>query len=243
MTDFLAWTDRVSSPHRCSTRWTPSRWNTDKRYLRDLADAGLPIVPTVFLEPGDDASGWRPADGHDDFVVKPAVSAGSARHDALLAPRRSTRPRRTCDGWSTDGRTVMVQPYLDAVDTVARPRWSSSAASSRTPSARDRCSSATSRARGSRGLFAQEQIDPRDPSAAQLAVAAARSPPSPVARRLLFARVDLIPDPHGSPQLLELELTEPSLFLSHSVGGGPARRSDRGGIWGPGFRSIGSCDE
>jgi hypothetical protein len=31
----------------------------------------------------------------------------------------------------------------------------------------------------------------------------------------LYARVDLIPDRDGSPVLLELELTEPSLFLLH----------------------------
>ena len=31
--------------------------------------------------------------------------------------------------------------------------------------------------------------------------------------RLLYARVDLIPGPDGSPRLLELELTEPSLFF------------------------------
>ena len=35
---------------------------------------------------------------------------------------------------------------------------------------------------------------------------------------LLYARVDLIPGPGGEPLLLELELTEPSLFLSHAAG-------------------------
>ena len=32
-------------------------------------------------------------------------------------------------------------------------------------------------------------------------------------KRLLYARVDLIPGPDGEPLLIELELTEPSLFL------------------------------
>jgi hypothetical protein len=34
----------------------------------------------------------------------------------------------------------------------------------------------------------------------------------------LYARIDLIPDAEGRPRVLEVELTEPSLFLSHSDG-------------------------
>ena len=53
-------------------------------------------MPTVFLEPGDDPAGWRPAVGYDDFVVKPAVSAGSrdtVRYSAT-APLATARPTR-----------------------------------------------------------------------------------------------------------------------------------------------------
>ena len=35
---------------------------------------------------------------------------------------------------------------------------------------------------------------------------------------LLYARVDLIHDPSGLPRVLELELTEPSLFFAHGAG-------------------------
>ena len=34
--------------------------------------------------------------------------------------------------------------------------------------------------------------------------------------RLLYARIDMIPGPDGEPLLVELELTEPSLFLGTS---------------------------
>ena len=33
-------------------------------------------------------------------------------------------------------------------------------------------------------------------------------------QRLLYARVDLLPGPAGDPVVIELELTEPSLFLT-----------------------------
>ncbi len=36
------------------------------------------------------------------------------------------------------------------------------------------------------------------------------------AKRLLYARVDLVPGPHGQPLLMELELTEPQLFLGYA---------------------------
>jgi hypothetical protein len=69
------------------------------------------------------------------------------------------------------------------------------------------------------GLFVQEQIDPREPTDDQHAVARAVVAAIPGGLdAVLYARVDLIPGPGGRPQLLELELAEPSLFLSHSAG-------------------------
>jgi hypothetical protein len=50
-------------------------WNTDKRYLRDLAAAGIPIVPTTWVDPGVPVDGIELPD--DELVVKPAVSAGA----------------------------------------------------------------------------------------------------------------------------------------------------------------------
>jgi hypothetical protein len=64
-------------------------------------------------------------------------------------------------------------------------------------------------------LFAQEDMSPREPSAAERAVAEAVLAAVPEEYGdLLYARVDLLPSPDG-PRLLELELTEPSLFLDH----------------------------
>jgi hypothetical protein len=67
------------------------------------------------------------------------------------------------------------------------------------------------------GLFVQEEIEPREPSAAERAVAQAAlgAVPGPMP---LYARVDLLAGEQGDPVLLELELTEPSLFLSHAPG-------------------------
>jgi len=71
------------------------------------------------------------------------------------------------------------------------------------------------------GLFAPEQISVREPDAAELRVAAAAFAVVP-GEPALYARIDLIRDDHGGPVVLELELTEPSLFLLYGTGAGAA---------------------
>jgi O-ureido-D-serine cyclo-ligase len=66
-------------------------------------------------------------------------------------------------------------------------------------------------------LFAPEIISARTPGADELAVAKAALAALP-GGPLAYARVDLIRSADGSPVLLELELTEPSLFFPYSDG-------------------------
>src|SRR3990172_10429362 len=89
-------------------------WNTDKRYLADLAAAGLPVVPTDWLEPGQPID--LPASGV--HVLKRAVGAGSVdaaryslhnAHEAALARAHAHRLLAA-------SQTVMVQPYLQAIE-------------------------------------------------------------------------------------------------------------------------------
>jgi hypothetical protein len=84
------------------------RWNADKRYLRDLAHDGIPVVATRFIHPGQrfDLPG-------EPCVVKPAVAAGAngaAFHADVASARRHVTALHVV------GRTAMVQPYMDAVD-------------------------------------------------------------------------------------------------------------------------------
>jgi hypothetical protein len=77
------------------------------------------------------------------------------------------------------------------------------------------------------GLYVEEEIRSREPTEAERAAADEVLDAMPWNRQeLLYARVDLIPDAVGSPQLVELELTEPSLFLSYSRGA-PQRLAQR----------------
>ncbi|WP_034284903.1 ATP-grasp domain-containing protein [Schaalia suimastitidis] len=96
-------------------------WNTDKHYLAELAQRGLPTIPTAWLEPGQNLSKHQihtrfPAYG--DFIIKPAVSSGVrdiGRYSSIDIYQRQAAMAQTVDLLGA-GRTVMVQRYLEEID-------------------------------------------------------------------------------------------------------------------------------
>lgn len=173
-------------------------WNTDKTYLRSLAEAGVPVVPTRWVT--SPSSLADVADGWDDVVVKPAVSAGA--RDTLRCSPRSAEGQALLDA-IVPGRTAMVQPYLDSVEGYGERsllffEGTFSHAVRRNP------------ALSSEGFtrYDAARVEATD---AELEVAAATL--AAVGEPLLYARVDVVPGPDGAPFLIELEATEPQLFL------------------------------
>ncbi len=74
------------------------RWNIDKRYLRDLEAAGVPVVPTSWADPGGDTDADELDLPDGEIVVKPSVSGGgfqTARY------RRATSTTRLAVTWPT----------------------------------------------------------------------------------------------------------------------------------------------
>jgi O-ureido-D-serine cyclo-ligase len=65
-------------------------------------------------------------------------------------------------------------------------------------------------------LYADEDIRRREPDADELEAASRIIAGLPFGT-LLYARVDLIRDPSGAPKLLELEINEPSLYVSYAA--------------------------
>jgi hypothetical protein len=210
--EFVDWAARVP---RLANPAPVVTWNTDKRYLAELERAGVPVVPTRWLEPGDGGVD-AVLDGDGEWVVKPAVSAGSldtGRYD-LADPEHRALARAHADRLLAAGRTVMVQPYLSAVDGYGETallyfdgRFSHAIRKGPMLDGPDL---------GVAGLYKVEDISARVPTAAELEVARLVLAAAPA--DLLYARVDLIPGPDGAPVLVELELTEPSVFLGYADG-------------------------
>ncbi len=164
--EFVRWAERVAG---CSDLRNPApvlRWNTDKRYLADLAAAGVPVVETVWSPPGR-----LPELPAGEIVVKPVVGAGSvdteryppSRHDAAVAHLRRLH---------SEGRAAMVQPYLPAVEDHGETALVFfdgvfSHAVRKGPILRRDGSVFVE------GLYAEEEIEARTPSDDELAIARA----------------------------------------------------------------------
>ncbi|MEV7327114.1 hypothetical protein [Micromonospora sp. NPDC093244] len=196
------------------------RWNTDKRYLAELTAAGVPTVPTSWVEPGES---WQPPVDTGEYVIKPAVSAGSqdtGRYD-LADPEHRDLAVAHVRRLSAAGRTTMVQPYLNAVDTEGETAllFLAGAGGLAFSHAIRKGPMLTGPDLGPDGLYKAEEISARTALPDQLAVAERTLAAVPGGtRQLLYARVDLIPGPDGDPVLVELELTEPSLFIGYADG-------------------------
>ncbi len=191
-------------------------WNSDKTYLRDLRDAGVPVVPTAFAAPGDAVE--LPPSG--EFVVKPSVGAGS-RGAGRFTSDESAAARAHADALHAARRTVLVQPYLAEVDTAGETaliyldgRYSHAVRKG------PMLPAGATHALDAGELFVGEQIETRTPAAAELEVG--ETVLTFVRERFgadqLYTRVDLLPSPAG-PLVIEVELVEPSLFLGHDDSG------------------------
>jgi hypothetical protein len=215
---FVAWAAAVP---RLANPADVLAWNTDKRYLGELAAAGVPVVPTSWAAP--DAA-WRPP-GRGEWVIKPAVGAGSkdAGRYRLEDPAHRRLATDHVRRLQQADRLVMVQPYLPAVETygetglvflpdLVRGELVYSHAIRKGPML-------AGPDRETPQLYLPERITTRVPPASELAVATSALAAVPGgSARLLYARVDLIPGADGTPVLVELELTEPSLFLRYASG-------------------------
>jgi glutathione synthase/RimK-type ligase-like ATP-grasp enzyme len=220
--EFLEWAERLP---KVLNPLPILRWNTNKRYLDDLARHAIPVVPTRFLEPGD-AFALPPG----PFVVKPSISC-SAKDTARYSVDEAKSAREHVRQLQSAGRTVMIQPYLSGIEATGEISLmyidgTYSHAICRDPSLKHS------------GLPYEDEVIPlsvdvyenirkHEPTTGELALA--ERVMSYVLQRepnLLYARVDLIPDANGEPIILEIELTEPTLFLAKFSQDGVERLAD-----------------
>ena len=93
-------------------------WNFDKRYLQDLAAAGVSLVPTIVVPRGErpDIVALARARGWDEIVVKPTISGGAyCTHRFRLdaADRyRDDIARTLLD------RGLLIQPFLPEIQSA-----------------------------------------------------------------------------------------------------------------------------
>ncbi|MCM2512931.1 hypothetical protein ABZ755_02365 [Streptomyces griseoincarnatus] len=204
--EFTAWAERCGGLTRLANPADVVRWNTDKRYLADLAAAGVPVVETRYLAPGDSV---ELPDGIE-FVVKPASGAG-ARFAARYTPDEHDTAVRHVRRLHDDGFTAMVQPYVRAIDSGGE-RALQFFDGKLLHASRKGPVLAPGTPYDQRKT-AHPGLTDWTPTADELAVADAALSAVPGEPELLYARVDLVDGDDGRPRVMELELVEPNLFL------------------------------
>ncbi|HET8955556.1 MAG TPA: hypothetical protein VFN18_07850 [Solirubrobacterales bacterium] len=204
--EFLGWTRTVAAATALRNPAATVAWNSEKTYLRELEQAGVPVVPTVWVEPGEaiDAEALLAERGWAEAVVKPVVDLGAKNLHRVRAG--AGEAGRALAAVLARG-AAMVQPFLTSLEAEGELSLIYL----------DGQLSHAVRKRPAAGDFRVQSIwggtfEPASPSAVATEIgdqALAQLSETP-----LYARVDLVTGPAGEPRLIELELIEPNLYLS-----------------------------
>lgn len=212
---FLAWSRAVASVTALRNPAPVLAWNTDKTYLRGLAEQGVPTVPTQWVAQGEapplaellGERGWY----GEEAIVKPTIGLGSSGLLRIPAGDPGGAGAAHLRDLAASG-DVMVQPFLPS---LARDGELSLVfcAGELSHAVRKRPPAGEFRVQPEFGAVATAE----QPGAAQAEVAR-RALACVAGEELLYARVDLVADADGAPLLIELELVEPTLYLEAAPG-------------------------
>jgi glutathione synthase/RimK-type ligase-like ATP-grasp enzyme len=202
--EFLAWTRRVEATTALRNPADLIAWNSDKTYLRELAEQGVRTVPTVWVsrDASIDLEEILAEQGWDEAVVKPVVDLGAKNLHRARRGEGSTALESTLQR-----HDAMVQPFLPSLEaegelSLIYVEGTFSHAVRKRPAAGDfRVQSIWG------GTMAAADPEPQHAAVAERALTQLDEQP-------LYARADLVTDPNGDPCLIELELIEPNLYLS-----------------------------
>lgn len=173
------------------------RWNTDKRYLRQLSAAGATIPPTIWIEEqeGLNSDGILDKLGWSSAIVKPTVSASAYKLRRIFRDDPAVRLKGP----------ALIQQFI--AEIVGSGEWSLvffggkySHAVIKRPTAGD------FRVQSQFGGIAKLS-EPRDEMVQEATKMVGSLPGKP-----LYARIDGV-DCDGTLVLMEVELIEPELFL------------------------------
>ena len=202
---FLEWVRATAALTRVVNDAELIAWNMHKRYLVELACAGVPVVPTAVLPRGADAGDVRDALAacEGEVVIKPAISGGA--RGTILVRAASEQAFAHLTGLLDVG-DALIQPFVNAVETAGEVSLVHFGGV---------FSHAVRKLAADGDFRVQEEhggsVVAHVATLAERAVADAVL--DAVAARTAYARIDVVTTDDG-PQLMEAELIEPELFLA-----------------------------
>jgi glutathione synthase/RimK-type ligase-like ATP-grasp enzyme len=194
--EWFDWITRAGASTDVANGWPIIRWNSDKRYLGELAAAGVSCVPTKFAAAGDRLEPIIAREGWVDLIIKPAI-AGGAKGARRFAAHDRDAAQAHLDALTTDC-VALIQPFMAAVETSEE----------RSLVFIDGGFSHAWRKPAFNNI--PRDYAPHHPSTEEMALA--RQAIGAVGAPLAYARADMIAGYEG-PMLMELELIEPDLGL------------------------------
>ncbi|MFT5048872.1 MAG: hypothetical protein ACI8QZ_000259 [Chlamydiales bacterium] len=207
---FKRWVAQATHSSALYNRQSVVLWNLHKRYLGALAARGVPIVPTLFLERGGAAplTELIAREGWSDVVIKPAISAGSFATACFREAEFEAAQAFLIE--HLELRDMLVQCFVPSVQTTGEKSlvWIDgdfTHAVIKQPRFLD----------DDESVSAALPVDGATADLGRVVLASACQDISIQLSDLLYARVDIVQ--HGGQWVVsELELLEPSLFLSQS---------------------------
>ncbi len=204
--EFSAWLERAAAQTQLMNAPDILRWNVDKHYLRDLAERGVAVVPTRFIEVGEPIELARLLDEleSDEAVFKPVVS-GAARH-TYRVNRDNVVERDAVLRRLVTKEAMMIQPFQHAIlehGEVTLMMFGGNYSHAIVKRAKP----GDFRVQDDHGGTVHEC----EPSAAEIALAVAAM--GACVEVPVYGRVDMVRDTEGAPRVMELELVEPELWL------------------------------
>lgn len=182
-------------------------WNSDKSYLGRLAEKGITIPDTIWVESPTQADADAAFDrfGTDQIVIKPRVSGGAWKTLRLSPGDRLT---------DAPQGPAMIQPYLPSIESEGETSLLF-------------FGGRLSHVVNKRPIPGEFRVQVQygggytalaEPPADALALAEATL--AAIGEDLLYARIDMAPDADGGWRLMEAELIEPDFYLGSAPEGG-----------------------
>lgn len=199
------WARRVQDVTTLVNTAAVIEWNTDKAYLLDLQEAGLPVVPTTTIdsefELGPAVAEVAPA------VVKPRVGAGG--RGVVVFDLEPGGPEGIDESQLVPGPWV-VQPLVESVRTEGE---TSVFVLGDEPVSQVRKLPSGGEIRVNEQYGGRSDAVPLDAEAAGLATRAVTTAEGLLHTALPYARVDMVRMHDGELVVGEVELVEPGLYL------------------------------
>lgn len=213
---FLAWIHATAASTRLANPVDVLCWNADKRYLLDLAAAGVAIIDTRLVEPGQPLRmpDWA------EVVVKPSVSAGG-RLSGRFSGDNAAGAERLLATIHSEGKAALLQPYMAGVDgageanVLAFGGVASHAVSKGGILATDLEAMPDTRLAEHQAISALP-LDDELLAFTDLVLDRVAAAVGVERANLVHARVDSVVAGDGTRQLMEVELIEPYLYFSEA---------------------------